>query len=1178
MDTFPLSFVSSTLSSRASGSVVRILFGFALLAACYSLNISAAAAQSFASKVDYPTGANSFPNSVAIADLNNDGKADLAVAVEFFDAVDVFINNGDGTFASGVYYTVNGDTAAVTVGDFNADGKPDLASAGHTGSNNGSVCVLINNGDGTFATAVVYSTGPSSNTGAIAAGDFNGDGKSDLAATDSPNNVVSVFINNGNGTFAAEVEYPSGSGPSSVAVADFNGDSKPDLAITNLSGDTISVLINNGNGTFAAKVDYPTGVGSNPLSIAAGDFNGDGKPDLATANNSNSMMSVLINNRSGTFASKVDYATGTLPYSVVIGDFTGDGKPDLAVANYSSNRASVFRNNGNGTFAAKVDFTTGANSNPTAIGAGDVNADGKPDMATANNNNGSVSVFINSTPSATCLAPMHGLIAWYPGEDPASSNLSCGGTGCVPEIKGANSGTARANTAYGPGRVGQAFQFSTNNGSSLSQVNVADSASLRSINALTIETWINPTAPGAADNPIIVKGDLSSGGSQPYSILFVNVAAGDNRIIFRVGNTSTFDSLVGNGNIPLNTYTHIAVTYDGTTMKLFINGTLDSSKTTAIGNLNQNSLALHIGGGASDFAGAIDELKIYNHALLQTEIQSIVTADTAGVCRTGSTFPALPKYDAAADFSVWSNASKLNGGVWSYGSAASLAAAFAPYANVQTSVGGGTFGNGYIDAWDAVNNSGPGVFHNASAANQVYSGTVIQTPFELVLQPGSYSFVRWTAPTTGQYNLDSFFSARDVSPTTTDVYVIKNYGTAAATTYFSGFIQSNSQSQSFSINFPTNAGDTIDFVVGPGTAQSPGGTSPANDSTGLNATITKLSNLPTAAPSTISGRIVDSAGNPVEGAVVQLGGTQNRKFITDADGYYRFENAETNGFYTVTPSRANYTFSPTARSFSQIGASTDATFGATLLSSVFVNPLDTPEYFVRQQYLDFLGREPDGAGFNFWSEQILGCGEDSVCVERRRENVSAAYFLSIEFQQTGGLVDRLYRASYGRQSRYSEFMPDTHTVGAGVAVGVEGWQTRLQANKEAFVAAFINRPSFVAVYGNMDNNSFIDTLISHTGVTFTTAERDALVSGLSAGVVTRADVLRSIAENNRFATAKSNEAFVMMEYFGYLRRDTDESGYQFWLNKLNEFNGNFERAEMVKAFIVSGEYRDRFPR
>ncbi len=335
---------------------------------------------------------------------------------------------------------------------------------------------------------------------------------------------------------------------------------------------------------------------------------------------------------------------------------------------------------------------------------------------------------------------------------------------------------------------------------------------------------------------------------------------------------------------------------------------------------------------------------------------------------------------------------------------------------------------------------------------------------------------------------------------------------------------------------------------------------------------------PTASNGVVTGRIVDNNDVAVEGAVIRLTGTQNRKFITDANGFYRFDNVETNGFYTVTPSRANYTFSPAARSFSQIGQATEATFGATLTSSGFVNPLDTPEYYVRQHYLDFLGREPDESGFNFWSDQILECGTDNQCIERRRENVSAAYFLSIEFQQTGGLVDGLYRASYGVRPNFAEFMPDTRAVAQGVVVGQDGWQAKLQANKEAFVAAFANRSAFHAAFDSLSNEDYVATLINHTGVAFTAGERDALVSGLANGTLTRAAVLQSIAENQGFINAKFKDAFVMMEYFGYLRRDADASGFAFWLNKLNEFGGNFEQAEMVKAFIVSSEYRGRFPK
>jgi predicted extracellular nuclease len=331
---------------------------------------------------------------------------------------------------------------------------------------------------------------------------------------------------------------------------------------------------------------------------------------------------------------------------------------------------------------------------------------------------------------------------------------------------------------------------------------------------------------------------------------------------------------------------------------------------------------------------------------------------------------------------------------------------------------------------------------------------------------------------------------------------------------------------------------------------------------------------PSAANGVVSGRITDPNGMPVSGAVVNLSGTQNRKFITDANGSYRFDNVETNGFYTVRPSRVNFNFSPAERSFSQLGVNTEATFTGAR-AGVGVNAIDTPEYFVRQNYLDFLGREPDESGFNFWSDQILACGSDAACSERQGVNVSAAYFLSIEFQQTGGLIDALYRASYARAPRYAEFMPDTAVVARDVIVGRSNWAQQLEANKQAFLAAWVERADFRAAYEGLGNDAFVDTLINHGGAGFN-GNRDALVSGLNNGGMTRAAVLGQVVENEGFINAKRNEAFVMMEYFGYLRRDPDTSGYGYWLNKLNQFDGNFERGEMVRAFINSGEYHSRF--
>jgi len=331
---------------------------------------------------------------------------------------------------------------------------------------------------------------------------------------------------------------------------------------------------------------------------------------------------------------------------------------------------------------------------------------------------------------------------------------------------------------------------------------------------------------------------------------------------------------------------------------------------------------------------------------------------------------------------------------------------------------------------------------------------------------------------------------------------------------------------------------------------------------------------PTASQAYISGQITTPDGAPLAGVTMNLSGGRTAKVISDSQGNYRFDNVDVDNFYTVTPAILNYHFAPENLSFSLLTNKTDASFTGTRDAVSQGNVIDTPEYFVRQHYLDFLGREPDVAGFNFWTDQILSCGADAACAERRIINVSAAYFLSIENLETSELVDGVYRASYNRRPLYAEYMPDRARVAQNFRVGDPDWQQTLENNKQAFVAAWVQRPEFQSAYGGLSNAAYVDTLISHSGGF--NGDRNALVSGLNDSSLTRATALRQIAENDGFRSAKRNEMFVMAEYFGYLQRDPDAAGFNFWLNKLNEHNGNFEQAEMVKSFLVSGEYRSRF--
>jgi uncharacterized delta-60 repeat protein len=258
------------------------------------------------------------------------------------------------------------------------------------------------------------------------------------------------------------------------------------------------------------------------------------------------------------------------------------------------------------------------------------------------------------------------------------------------------------------------------------------------------------------------------------------------------------------------------------------------------------------------------------------------------------------------------------------------------------------------------------------------------------------------------------------------------------------------------------------------------------------------------------------------------------------------------------------------------------------------NPIDCADFFVRQHYRDFLNREPDDAGLAFWTNEITLCGSDQQCIEAKRINVSAAYFISIEFQQTGYLAYRTYKAAYGNLPnapvpiKFDEFLTDTQQIGQGVIVNQAGWEQLLETNKHNFFSAFVQRSRFTSAYpASLTPDQFVDQLFVNAGVTPSVNDRAGAINEFGGAMTTddvaaRARTLRRIAENSTLAHQEFNRAFVLMQYFGYLRRnpndlpDTNFDGYNFWLDKLNQFNGDYLQAEMVKAFLVSNEYRHRF--
>jgi len=300
------------------------------------------------------------PSSVIAVDLNKDNHCDLVATNAGDGTVSVFLGNGDGTFGGATLLTAGKKPVSVVAADFNKDGNLDLAVVNQ---NDLTVSIFLGNGNGTFQPQRVFFTGPATNPSWVVADDF-GNGKIDLAISDSGTGTVSVLLGAGDGTFSNPLLYPTGAGASSVAIGDFNGDNKKDLAVTNNGANTVSILPGNGNGTFQSHVDFPTAKG--PFFVTAVDLNDDGKLDLAigASSSGSNRVSIMLGNGDGTFQPHVDHGTvfvnGGLSEQLAVADFNNDGVPDIAAADQFANFVSLFLNSAVPTlFPASLNF--GAN-------------------------------------------------------------------------------------------------------------------------------------------------------------------------------------------------------------------------------------------------------------------------------------------------------------------------------------------------------------------------------------------------------------------------------------------------------------------------------------------------------------------------------------------------------------------------------------------------------------------------------------------------------------------------------------------------------------------------------------------------------------------------------------------------------------------------------------------------
>jgi hypothetical protein len=364
---------------------------------CFSLAVS------FADQVPYPSGSKTY--AIFTGDLDGDGDIDIAAANEQDSNISVFLNTGlrsgvfellGAPFPTGVYPTGG------AIADFNDDGIADVVTADYRGD---SVSVLLGAGGGALGPKSTYATVAGSETSNLAVGDLNGDMILDVVSTNPLSSSVSMFLGRADGTLASAIDVPvgiaRGSAPYSVAIGDFNRDGKNDLAIADVRSGTIVVRSGNGDGTFGPEAPYLVG-GTPPYILITRDMDLDGNLDLVCANRESNNVSVLLGRGDGTFrktlvsSTNPEGLTATGPYSIAVADFNLDGVPDVVTANYRSSNASVLLGIGNGRFDPAID-TGFTGLNAYGVATGDFNGDDKPDFATANASSNNVAVKINTS-------------------------------------------------------------------------------------------------------------------------------------------------------------------------------------------------------------------------------------------------------------------------------------------------------------------------------------------------------------------------------------------------------------------------------------------------------------------------------------------------------------------------------------------------------------------------------------------------------------------------------------------------------------------------------------------------------------------------------------------------------------------------------------------------------------
>ena len=1131
----------------------------------------------FAANREFATGTG--PIAVAVDDLNADGKPDLAVANFNSTSVSVLLNStapGSTTpdFADSQTFTTGDGPLFVKLADFNSDGKLDLAVAN---LNVSTVSVLVNTTEiGTatpgFAGKTDFATGP--NPRAVAAGDFNGDGKFDLTAADVGSNSVSVLLNTSapgaaTSNFSAKKDFVVGTDPVSVTVGDLNRDGKVDLAVANISSNSVSVLLNTtapgaATANFGPKQDFVTPDG--PVSVALGDLNGDGKLDLVVANLI-STVSVFLNNTTPgaatvSFEAKQDFATGDGPRSVVVGDLNLDGKLDLAVANLNSNTVSVLLNTTMAgadvaSFSAIHDFPTGFR--PVSVTVGDLNGDGRLDLAVANVTNNTLSVLLNTTLLGASIPTFAGKTDFATNFQPTS---------------------VTAGDLNGDGKLDLA---------------VANS------NSDNISVFVNVTAPGAAtpsfsnkqdfetnDGPVsMTSSDLNSDGKLDLAVVNFNFDT-----VSVLLNSPTITAVSGltaqQGTAPGTLQIATVNNYGGNStvdVKLI---SADPANGVMISNIINSD-----GKIMADVAASCDASDA-TFTLSASDGSSTVT-DTLHIATTPNTAPILSYQNQTVAFngSITINPTTGPSDNGSVSAAIMQSSSFTGRIAVDAATGVVSIGNaapaGTHDITiRATDNCGA----TTDANFTLTVGKADQTITFDALEDRMFGDPDFSVDATATSGLPVTFAASGQCTLSDHTVHLTGLGVCTITASQAGneaFNQAPDVVQRFTIESSVIVFSQKEYNV--------------NESSGfVTITINRTGDL--SIPASVDYE-TQGQGSVNVCNTLNTGLASSRCDFGFTSGTLRFAANETQKTFIVPITQDSYSEGPEVFTVNLSqpegrGANLGSPSSAAVTISDDLNPLppnasDDTQAFVRQQYRDFLNRDADPAGLAFWTAQVDDCNPKPTCTEVRRINVSAAFFLSIEFQTTGNLVRSFYVAALDRPATnnmpaFAEFERDTQALQRGVIVDPNNnaWETVLNNNRDAFMRDFVTRAEFIGLYPTTDTpTQYVDKLYLHAGINPTAEERNSTIAEF-ANATTAADVgargraLLAVTKNPAFQQRELNRSFVQIQYLGYLRRNPNDApdgnfaGFDFWLNKLNQFNGDFQAAEMVKAFISSEEYRQRF--